>query len=230
MGPSGYSETMSERCPAAHIFGFAAASAVLLAACWLIDLRTADRVLLAAMVAATLFLGLKAAGVARTRDDMTGASALMVVAAVIVLLGAAAVAGFRSRPSLLRGGELRIDRLARRADRLATGARPCSGADASWLYATCDRSVARAADDPAPRTDARPPPTATSTRSRSQTCSAQGVDWNPRPVIQSYAAYTPGLAELNAETPHRAGRTGERLLQLLVHRRAGYRLSKTVPA
>ena len=28
---------------------------------------------------------------------------------------------------------------------------------------------------------------------------AQGADWDPRPVIQSYAAYTPELAEMNAE-------------------------------
>lgn len=196
MGPLGYSETMSNGAPLSHIFGFAAASAVLLAACWLIDLRTADRVLLAAMVAATLFLGLKAAGV-RTHD-MTGASALMVVAAVIVLLatrprwlapllGVVVVAASWHPIASLVG--LTGSRLAHAP--AAVAERIVTPGHLDRRYADAVADIRRHQLMPRASSDSDVYAIAQSD------LLAQGVDWNPRPVIQSYAAYTPGLAELN---------------------------------
>ena len=191
---SGYSEAMANGAALSRTFGFAAVSLLLLAACWLVEVRRLDRVLLGVMVAATLFVSFKSVAV-RTHD-MSEASALMVIAAVIVLLAprprlapvaVVLILAVAWHP-ILRLTELhRVEALARTGGRGPTpGAQP-------------PRQEVRRGAGQGPRNQLMPPASSDSDVYTVQQSDllAQGKAWSPRPTLQSYAAYTPALAEMN---------------------------------
>ncbi|WP_457110200.1 hypothetical protein [Marmoricola sp. URHA0025 HA25] len=215
---AGYSEAMSvhevsrlSSGAGTPIFVFGAA--ILLAGA-IATRHDVDSLIEAGMVAVTLFLAFKSGFVRADLHMQSGALALLAAAAMVlpggngtrlrrgvVTAGVAAAAltcylsGPVSSPLAAVG-----DQTVRLASAAASGDLSSSSLDRH--YAAALRSIREQASIPEAvgRSDLY--------TSSLSLLFAQGATWDPRPVIQSYAAYTPELARLNAR--HLAGRDAPR--------------------
>ena len=206
----GYTEAMSEDGSRLQIAGYLVAAAVLLGAFLVGRWRNVPAIALAGMFAAVLFLGFKG-GFVRHDFHAVLAGNLMLLAAV---LAGALLPGWRAVVVLVAGvvAWAVVDagfvhstpaEVARRASALYT--MPWHGArerlrDPAWPERRFDSRLAEiAASGGLPKLDG----TVDLYAHDQAFLIAAGNRWHPRPVLQSYSAYTPGLAERNRR--HLAG-------------------------
>jgi hypothetical protein len=206
----GYTDAMSLAGPREEVWVFLAVAALLVWAVWTAAGRAGWRTILA--TAAFLFLCFKAGFVRHDAHALIAASALLVVGSVAVLLwpsvprvvgfavalaGWAAIAGSYEPARPLEVASRFTGAVSKSIDGVQI--RVFHG---DWLpawFQTANQGISRR--QPLPVTSG----TADLYLAELSVLLANGANWSPRPVLQSYSAYTAGLATLNEEHVRLAG-------------------------
>jgi hypothetical protein len=194
---TGYNSAMATAGPLSHVAAAAMAGAALSGLVLWAHRRTArtTRLLLAGGVAMLLFLVFKAGFV---RQDDFHEPITFTALALMALVLAAATQGAAARATALAAvAFLALPHLRQASAAPAALAAELTGA-ARLLFAPAAFARATAPGrDPVDPLPWRPAGTADIYSSGQARLFATGLPWSPRPVPQSYSAYTPGLAALN---------------------------------
>jgi len=205
---SGYSEAMSTtEASLISAIPTIVCSLLLCTACMRADLPRRERVLLSLMLAATLVLSFKSASV--RSHLMSGTAGLLAATAVVclfsrgraiklVLAGAVVVTAFQP---LMLMSKILADRLVNTPVAAVTTMLAPQRLDAR--YKESMRDIRQLDSIPHPEDD-----TDIYTVAQAQLLAHQVLLWNPRPIFQSYSAYTPSLIRINER--HLTGSDGPR--------------------